>query len=123
MQQILRAIIVPTFFIIGLLMIPQTVNAVDICAGNGANSTYCQNKSEGETKVKSVMKSVVDVLLMTVGVISIIMIVVGGIMFALSSGDASKVTKARNMVIYAVVGLVVALFASAIINFVFNKVQ
>ena len=123
MQQILRAIIVPTFFIIGLLMIPQTVNAVDICAGNGANSTYCQNKSEGETKVKSVMKSVVDVLLMTVGVISIVMIVVGGIMFALSSGDASKVTKARNMVIYAVVGLVVALFASAIINFVFNKVQ
>lgn len=123
MQQILRAIIVPTFFIIGLLMVPQTVNAVDICAGNGANSTYCQNKSEGETKVKSVMKSVVDVLLMTVGVISIIMIVVGGIMFALSSGDASKVTKARNMVIYAVVGLVVALFASAIINFVFNKVK
>lgn len=123
MQQILRAIIVPTFFIIGLLMVPQTVNAVDICAGNGANSTYCQNKSEGETKVKSVMKSVVDVLLMTVGVISIVMIVVGGIMFALSSGDASKVTKARNMVIYAVVGLVVALFASAIINFVFNKVQ
>lgn len=104
-------------------MVPQTVNAVDICAGNGANSTYCQNKSEGETKVKSVMKSVVDVLLMTVGVISIVMIVVGGIMFALSSGDASKVTKARNMVIYAVVGLVVALFASAIINFVFNKVQ
>lgn len=123
MQQILRAIIVPTFFIIGLLMVPQTVNAVDICAGNGANSTYCQNKSEGETKVKSVMKSVVDVLLMTVGVISIVMIVVGGIMFALSSGDASKVTKARNMVIYAVVGLVVALFASAIINFVFNKVK
>lgn len=123
MQQILRVIIVPTFFIIGLLMVPQTVNAVDICAGNGANSTYCQNKSEGETKVKSVMKSVVDVLLMTVGVISIIMIVIGGIMFALSSGDASKVTKARNMVIYAVVGLVVALFASAIINFVFNKVK
>ena len=123
MQQILRAIIVPTFFIIGLLMVPQTVNAVDICAGNGANSTYCQNKSEGETKVKSVMKSVVDVLLITVGVISIVMIVVGGIMFALSSGDASKVTKARNMVIYAVVGLVVALFASAIINFVFNKVK
>lgn len=123
MQQILRAIIVPAFFIIGLLMVPQTVNAVDICAGNGANSTYCQNRSEGETKVKSVMKSVVNVLLMTVGVISIIMIVVGGIMFALSSGDASKVTKARNMVIYAVVGLVVALFASAIINFVFNKVQ
>ncbi len=123
MQQILRAIIVPTFFIIGLLTVPQTVNAVDICAGNGANSTYCQNRSEGETKVKSVMKSVVNVLLMTVGVISIIMIVIGGIMFALSSGDASKVTKARNMVIYAVVGLVVALFASAIINFVFNKVQ
>lgn len=41
-------------------------------------------------------------------------------MFTLSSGDAQKAAKARNTILYAVVGLVVAVFASAIVNFVFD---
>lgn len=117
-----QSVIISALLTVGFIA-PQTVSAVDICAGDGANSTYCQNRSEGETKVNSVIQSAINVLLTAVGVISIIMIVVGGIMFALSSGDAGKVSKARNMVIYAVVGLVVALFAAAIVNFVFNRVK
>jgi len=42
-------------------------------------------------------------------------------LFALSSGDAQKAAKARNTVLYAVIGLVVSLFAAAIVNFVFNR--
>ena len=49
------------------------------------------------------------------------MIVIGGIIFSLYSGDAQKAAKARNTVLYAVVGLAVSLFASAIVNFVFNR--
>ena len=83
---------------------------------------YCQNKSEGETKVKSTIGNVVNLLLMAVGAISIIMIVVGGILFALSNGDSSRVTKARNTVLYAAIGLIVSLLASAIVNMAFGRV-
>ena len=96
-------------------------NGINICSNGNENSVYCKNKNTGETQVNGIIKTIVDVLLTAVGAISIIMIVIGGIMFALSSGDAQKAAKARNTVLYAVVGLAVSLFASAIVNFVFNR--
>ena len=96
-------------------------NGINICSNGNENSVYCKNKNTGETQVNGIIKTIVEVLLTAVGAISIIMIVIGGIMFALSSGDAQKAAKARNTVLYAVVGLAVSLFASAIVNFVFNR--
>ena len=101
----------------------SAANGINICSGEngGDKSVYCQNRGSGETQVNGIIKTIVEVLLTAVGAISIIMIVIGGIMFALSSGDAQKAAKARNTVLYAVVGLAVSLFASAIVNFVFNR--
>ena len=96
-------------------------NGINICSNGNENSVYCKNKNTGETQVNGIIKTIVEVLLTAVGAISIIMIVIGGIMFALSSGDAQKAAKARNTVLYAVVGLIVSIFASAIVNFVFNR--
>ena len=99
----------------------SAANGIDICSNGNEDSVYCKNKNTGETQVNGIIKTIVEVLLTAVGAISIIMIVIGGIMFALSSGDAQKAAKARNTVLYAVVGLAVSLFASAIVNFVFNR--
>ena len=99
----------------------SAANGINICSNGNEDSVYCKNKNTGETQVNGIIKTIVDVLLTAVGAISIIMIVIGGIMFALSSGDAQKAAKARNTVLYAVVGLAVSLFASAIVNFVFNR--
>ena len=101
----------------------SAANGINICSGEngGDKSVYCQNRGSGETQVNGIIKTIVEVLLTAVGAISIIMIVIGGIMFALSSGDAQKAAKARNTVLYAVIGLAVSLFASAIVNFVFNR--
>ena len=96
-------------------------NGIDICAGDGSGSVYCNNKSDGEGKVNGIIGSIVQVLLTAVGVISVIMIVIGGIMFATSSGDAQKTAKARNTILYAVIGLVVSIFAAAIVNFSFSN--
>ena len=86
----------------------SAANGINICSNGNENSVYCKNKNTGETQVNGIIKTIVEVLL-------------GGIMFALSSGDAQKAAKARNTVLYAVVGLAVSLFASAIVNFVFNR--
>ena len=99
----------------------SAANGINICSNGNENSVYCKNKNTGETQVNGIIKTIVEVLLTAVGAISIIMIVIGGIMFALSSGDAQKAAKARNTVLYAVVGLAVSLFASAIVNFGGNR--
>ena len=98
----------------------SAANGINICSNGNENSVYCKNKNTGETQVNGIIKTIVEVLLTAVGAISIIMIVIGGIMFALSSGDAQKAAKARSTILYAVVGLIVSVFASAIVNFVFD---
>ena len=124
-MKIFTKILTAGMLMIGLLgMFTPAVsaaNGINICSNGNENSVYCKNKNTGETQVNGIIKTIVEVLLTAVGVISIIMIVIGGIMFALSSGDAQKAAKARNTVLYAVVGLAVSLFASAIVNFVFNR--
>lgn len=52
------------------------------------------------------------------GVVAIIVFIVGGIMFTTSSGSAESVKKAKNLITYAVVGLIVISSAFAITNFV-----
>lgn len=55
------------------------------------------------------------------GVIAVIVIIVAGIMYTTSSGDASKVTKAKNLLTYSIVGLIVVLTAFVITNFVIGR--
>ena len=124
-MKIFTKILTAGMLMVGLLGVfapaASAANGINICSNGNENSVYCKNKNTGETQVNGIIKTIVEVLLTAVGAISIIMIVIGGIMFALSSGDAQKAAKARNTVLYAVVGLAVSLFASAIVNFVFNR--
>ena len=122
MKQLLKILVAPALMLSASFAAPVIVSAIDVCSGGNDSSLYCQNKSEGETKVKSTIGNVTNLLLMAVGAISIIMIVVGGILFALSNGDSSRVTKARNTVLYAAIGLIVSLLASAIVNLAFGRV-
>lgn len=55
------------------------------------------------------------------GIIAVIVIIVGGIMYATSSGEAAAVTKAKNLILYSVIGLVVIFAAFAITNFVIGR--
>lgn len=52
------------------------------------------------------------------GTIAVIVIIIGGIMYATSAGNSGNVTKAKNMLLYSVVGLVIVIAAYAITNFV-----
>jgi hypothetical protein len=55
------------------------------------------------------------------GVIAVIVIIVAGIMYATSGGDSGNVTKAKNMILYSVIGLIVILIAFVITQFVIGR--
>lgn len=109
--------------LIGVFMMPATVAAdpVNVFDGGACNgSQVCGNK--GSTNgLFAIIKNVINVLLYASGIIAIIMIIIGGINYTLSSGDNAKVASAKNTVLYAVVGLIVAAMAFAIVNFVVAK--
>ncbi len=66
----------------------------------------------------SIFGRVTNILLFLVGAISVIMLIIGGIRYVISGGDQAQVTAAKNTILYAIVGIVVAFLAYAAVNFV-----
>ena len=82
------------------------------------NDGVVKSGGAGQTSLGDQIKAVINVLLFIIGVVSVIMIILGGIKYVLSNGDSSQITSAKNTILYAVIGLIVALLAYAIVNFV-----
>ena len=78
--------------------------------------------SESKEDIWSTVKVAINVVLGIVAVIAVIMIIIAGIEFTTSRGDATKTKKARDTIIYSVIGLVIALLSFAIVNFVLQDV-
>ena len=81
------------------------------------------SSSTATLQVDDIVLAVVNWLLFAVGVISVIMLIVGGIKYATSAGDSNKVTSAKNTIMYAIIGLAVAVLAFAIVGFVTNTLN
>ena len=88
---------------------------------NGARCAQGDNTSDKLDGDQGIFKLVTNVLLFIIGAISVIMLIIGGIRYTISGGDSSAVTAAKNTILYAIVGIVVALFAYAIVNFVLDN--
>lgn len=68
-----------------------------------------------------IFKVITNVLLFLIGAVSVIMLIIGGIRYTISQGDSSAVTSAKNTILYAIIGIIVALLAYAIVNFVLGS--
>lgn len=100
------------------LTLSSTASAIDVfpaCADADKESQVCNSKDE---EAGGLIKTVVNILLYVLGTIAVIMIIVGGIRYATSGGDASGIKGGKDTILYAVIGLVVAMLAWAIVNFV-----
>lgn len=75
-----------------------------------------------EGRINDLITNIVNIFSIVVGIISVIMIIVGGFKFITSGGDSSKVTSSRNTIIYALIGLVIVALAQTIAKFVLTKV-
>ena len=67
-------------------------------------------------------KNIANTLIFIVGAVSVLMIIIGGLRYVLSAGDPSSTKSAKDTVLYAVVGVIVALLAFAIVNFVLANI-
>ena len=85
---------------------------------SGINSAKGTGAPDNVMEDDGLIKKVVNLLLWAIGIVSVIMIIIGGIRYATSNGDSTQVTAAKNTIMYAVIGLVIAIFAYAIVNFV-----
>jgi len=105
--------------------------AADLTIGGGANAAQGTDQQgtasclidtgNGDCQGEGLFKTVTNVLLFIIGAIAVIMLVVGGIRYTVSAGDQNQVTAAKHTIMYAIVGIIVAILAYAIVNFVIGS--
>ena len=88
------------------------------CVNKGLDATGGSGTS---AEPEDIIKLIVNALLYVIGAVSVIMIIIGGFRYVISQGDSASVTSAKNTILYAVIGLAVAIFAWAIVNFVVTQ--
>lgn len=89
------------------------VQSVELARGTGVPT----NLASGDG---SLVRRIIDFMLLGIAVLSVVMLIIGGFRYVVSGGQKESVTAAKNTILYAIIGLLVALFAYAIIKFVVN---
>lgn len=117
-----------------------TKTVLQIITGIGACLTLCAGKvmaltvQEGAEIARAegmpadligpegVFTKLTSFALAIVGALSVIMLIWGGIRYIISGGDSKKITDAKNTILYAIIGLIIAVLAYAIVRFVLNTI-
>lgn len=89
-----------------------------ICDDDATNNSDQDNPLFGP---KGLVTKGVQVFAIIVGIAAIFVIVISGLRFVVSNGDSNSVASARNAILYAVIGLIIAALAQVIVNFVLSK--
>lgn len=118
----MKKIILSLGIMVGLIAAPLAPITAHAQVHDGLNavgtSEINTKKIDGEG---GVVNRIINILLWAIGILSVAFIIWGGIRFIISNGDASKITAARHTIVYAVVGLIFAIFSYAIVQFVTSR--
>ena len=76
----------------------------------------------GKTNLEEAVVGIVNGVVGALAIVCVVVIIIGGVNYMTSSGDAGKVKKAKDTILYGVIGLVVCVLAFAIVNFVITNI-
>ena len=116
------AILVATVFCFGFLFSTTPVLAAGCTCPDGMPAEVCNANCGGGNQLPSVIVNILNAIIAAAGLVAVIFVVVGGINYMTSSGDPGKVKKAKDTILYAIIGLIVCVLAFAIVNFVITNI-
>lgn len=87
--------------------VPEEVKKANGCQGSGDSAEF-----------SGVIVGIINGIVAVLGIVAAIFIVVGGVNYMTSQGDPGKTKKAKDTILYATIGLIIAALAFAIVNFV-----
>lgn len=106
--------------VVGVYLAP-VAGAFDASIQSGADAARGSDQTANLFGQTGIFRTITNVLLFVLGAVSVIMIIIGGLRYVISGGNSTAVTAAKNTILYAIVGVIVALLAYAIINFVLGS--
>ncbi len=93
----------------------------DLLTTFAVGSTVNEVGDGGDTLVNDVT-TILNAVIGVLGLVAVVVIIIGGINYMTSAGDAGKVKTAKNTILYGVIGLVIVVLAFAIVNFVIGTI-
>ena len=119
------------FSLLGVIT-PTTTLAFDpfnkTCEGGGTGqSSFCKNvnESKGENRISGkdgLGTRALQIIVYLTGAISVIMVIVGGFKYVISGGDSAGTKSAKDTILYALIGLAVAVMCQIIVSFVLSRI-
>jgi len=107
---------------LALVVFPVAAQITKVDGGDcGALGISCTGSEDTES-LNNTIVNIVNVLLGLIGIVAAGYLVLGGVKYITSEGDESLVKKAKNTIIYAVIGIIVIGLSAAIVNFIISDV-
>jgi heme/copper-type cytochrome/quinol oxidase subunit 2 len=99
----------------------------NLCAGANLNvNTDCNSggitDAQAQQRINDILHSIINLFSLVVGIVSVMMIIYGGLKYITSGGDSGNVGNAKNTILYAIIGIVIVALAQFIVRFVLTKV-
>lgn len=116
--------IVPTLALcLGFTVPSQQVFAADYDSIDKGVDAGKVGSGKGLFEADGYFTIIINTALFLIGAISVVMLIYGGIRYTVSGGNTEGVTNAKNTILYAIVGIVIALLAYAIVGFVVGQLS
>lgn len=127
-SKIVSLIVAGIISIFGLSLVPAVTHAAtsNVCNQSGISDEVkkangCSGANDS-VNISNVIVGIINGIVGVLGIVAAIFIVVGGVNYMTSQGDPGKTKKAKDTILYAVIGLIIAALAFAIVNFVVVKI-
>ncbi len=125
MKNIIKNITATLLLVVGLgVVLTPTIYASpasDSCdVLKSIDDTVTCDSATSKEAGNNIAIKVINILSVVTGSIAVIMVIIGGVRYVISAGDSNAVQGAKNTIMYALVGLVVVLFAQVIVRFVLS---
>jgi Type IV secretion system pilin len=117
-------VIVTTSILIGVLSVvlaPATMASGNVAMQMGVNAARGTGQPAELFGTTGIFTTITNTLLFVIGALSVVMIIIGGLRYVISGGNATTVSAAKNTILYAIIGLIVAFLAYAVVNFVLGS--
>jgi hypothetical protein len=122
-------LLLATLHILALLVVPATAHAVDVLENpctTASGSTLCAGNQDQRSNNQifgpnGLLTKAARFMAMLVGIASVVMILIGGFKYVTSSGDPGNIKSAKDTILFAVVGILVAVSAQSIVVFVLSR--
>lgn len=115
LKQALVVLGLSTLLLVAFAAISGIVGAQGMI-GPGDQPAVLAGQTGGEGSLRSIILNIVNFILIFLGLIAVIMIIYGGITYVTSAGNNENVEKAKKIIMYAIIGIIIVLISFALVN-------